>query len=253
MTFTVGGETVVKNITVIPKDFGTVEIEAEPEASEAANTEFRNAVWPLYEQPAREKLWSGGFACPAENYMTLVDFGQTKVTGGKQGSKSNSTKLYTIPGDPCRAPANGVVVLARNLALTGNTVVIDHGCGMRSYLYGLDALSVSEGQSVERGQAVGALGEDLTMDFKLGSKSINPWLLFQTSGGLFWKDNDGCSATVPFVIESLRKWRPRPTSSGRRRRLPVRCGAHQRCRWPAPASVRRTTRAGRGSSGPSGR
>lgn len=51
----------------------------------------------------------------------------------------------------------------------------------------------------------------------------------------------------------LRKSRPRPTSSGRRRRLPVRCGAHQRCRWPAPASVRRTTRAGRGSSGPSGR
>ena len=189
VTFTVGGETVVKNITVLPKDFGTVEIEAEPEASEAANTEFRNAVWPLYEQPAREKLWSGGFACPAENYMTLVDFGQTKVTGGKQGSRSNSTKLYTIPGDPCRAPANGVVVLARNLALTGNTVVIDHGCGMRSYLYGLDALSVSEGQSVERGQAVGALGEDLTMDFKLGSKSINPWLLFQTSGGLFWKEN----------------------------------------------------------------
>ena len=104
MTFTVGGETVVKNITVIPKDFGTVEIEAEPEASEAANTEFRNAVWPLYEQPAREKLWSGGFACPAENYMTLVDFGQTKVTDGKQGSKSNSTKLYTIPGDPAAPP-----------------------------------------------------------------------------------------------------------------------------------------------------
>ena len=71
----------------------------------------------------------------------------------------------------------------------GNTVVIDHGCGLRSYLYGLDALSVSEGQSVERGQAVGALGEDLTMDFKLGSKSVNPWLLFQTSGGLFWKEN----------------------------------------------------------------
>ena len=189
VTFTVGGETVVKKITVIPKDFGTVEIETEPEVSEAANTEFRNAVWPLYEQPAREKLWSGGFACPAENYMTLVDFGWTKVTGGKQESKSNSTKLYTIPGDPCRAPANGVVVLARNLALTGNTVVIDHGCGMRSYLYGLDALSVSEGQSVERGQAVGALGEDLTMDFKLGSKSVNPWLLFQTSGGLFWKEN----------------------------------------------------------------
>ena len=122
-------------------------------ASEAANNEFRNAVWPLYEQPAREKLWAGGFACPAENYMKLVDFGQVKVVNGKQGSKSNSTRLYTIPGDSCRAPAAGVVVLARNLALTGNTVVIDHGCGVRSYLYGLQTIAVGEGALVERGQA----------------------------------------------------------------------------------------------------
>ena len=189
ITLTVNGEVLTKTLTVLPKDFGTAEVEAEPAPTEAANTEFRNSIWPLYEQPAQEKLWSGGFVCPAENYMTLVDFGQTKVTGGKQGSKSNSTKLYTIPGDPCRAPANGVVVLARNLALTGNTVVIDHGCGMRSYLYGLQTLSVTRGQTVEKGQAVGALGEELTMDFKLGSKSVNPWLLFQTSGGLFWREN----------------------------------------------------------------
>ena len=212
VTFTVGGETVTKNITVIPKDFGTVEVEAGPEASEEANAEFRNIVWPLYEQPAREKLWSGGFVCPAENYMTLVDFGQVKVTGGKQGSKSNSTKLYTIPGEPCRAPAAGVVVLTKYLALTGNTVVIDHGCGLRSYLYGLDALSVSAGQSVERGQAVGTLGEEMTMDFKLGSKSVNPWPLFQTSGGCSGRrtgerkyKRDCCSAAVPFVIEKLQE------------------------------------------------
>ena len=186
---TVNGETLTHTLVVLPKDFGTVEVDPEPAATDAANAEFRNAVWGLYEAPAREKLWSGGFVNPAENSMTLVDYGQVKVTNGQQGSRSNSTKLYTIPGEPCRAPANGVVVLARNLALTGNTVVIDHGAGMRSYLYGLQALAVSEGQTVEKGQAVGALGEELTMDFKLGSKSVNPWLLFQTSGGLFWKEN----------------------------------------------------------------
>ena len=186
---TVNGETLTLTLVVLPKDFGTVEVDPEPAATDAANAEFRNAVWGLYEAPAREKLWAGGFVNPAENSMTLVDYGQVKVTNGQQGSRSNSTKLYTIPGEPCRAPANGVVVLARNLALTGNTVVIDHGAGMRSYLYGLQALAVSEGQTVEKGQAVGALGEELTMDFKLGSKSVNPWLLFQTSGGLFWKEN----------------------------------------------------------------
>ena len=42
---------------------------------------------------------------------------------------------------------------------------------------------------MERGQSGGSLGEELTMDFKLGSKSVNPWLLFQSSGGLFWREN----------------------------------------------------------------
>ena len=186
---TVNGETFTRTLTVLPKDFGTVEVEAEPAPAETANAEFRNNIWPLYELPVREKLWSGGFVCPAENYMTLVDFGQVRVTNGQQGSRSNSTKLYTIPGEPCRAPANGVVVFAGELALTGKTVVIDHGCGMRSYLYGLQELSVTRGQTVEKGQAVGSLGEELTMDFKLGSKSVNPWPLFQTSGGLFWREN----------------------------------------------------------------
>ncbi len=189
VNITVNGETIPRSITVLPRDFGTVDVEPDESASEAANTEFRNAIWGLYEAPAREKLWAGGFVSPAENYMKLLDYGQVKVVNGQQGSRSNSTRLYTIPGDACRAPANGVVVLAKNLALTGNTVVIDHGAGMRSYLYGLQVLSVSAGQTVEKGQAVGSLGEELTMDFKLGSKSVNPWLLFQTSGGLFWKEN----------------------------------------------------------------
>jgi septal ring factor EnvC (AmiA/AmiB activator) len=124
-----------------------------------------------------------------EYYVTLVDYGQVKEVNGERGSRSNSTKLYTIPGDAVRAPAAGRVVLAKNLALTGNTVVIDHGCGMRSYLYGLQTIDVSVGDTVERGQAVGAAGEELTMDFKLGSKSVNPWSLFQGSGGLFWREN----------------------------------------------------------------
>ena len=50
------------------------------------------------------------------------------------------------------------MVFAGNLELTGNTVVIDHGCGLRSYLYGLQELSVSKGQTVEKGQLIGYVG-----------------------------------------------------------------------------------------------
>lgn len=190
VTLTVNGEAVSRTVTVIPRDFGTAETEPEPEAAEAANAEFRNTVWPLYEQPAGEKRWAGAWLCPLERYVTLVDYGQVKVVDGVPGSRSNSTRLYAIPGDPVRCPAAGQVVLARELALTGRTVVIDHGCGMRSYLYGLATLDVREGDTLERGAAVGAAGEELTMDFKLGSKSIDPWSLFQGSSGLFWRDRE---------------------------------------------------------------
>ena len=121
--------------------------------------------------------------------MTLVDFGQTKVTGGKQGSRSNSTKLYTIPGDPLPRPGQrrrGAGPEPRphrqhrrhRPRLRDAQLPLRAGCSLGE-----------RGPERGAGQAVGALGEDLTMDFKLGSKSINPWLLFQTSGGLFWKEN----------------------------------------------------------------
>ena len=56
VNITVNGETIPRSITVLPRDFGTVDVEPDESASEAANTEFRNAIWGLYEAPAREKL-----------------------------------------------------------------------------------------------------------------------------------------------------------------------------------------------------
>ena len=185
---TVNGETLTIALGVSARDFGEAEAQPDPPASAAANEEFRNVIWAQYEAQARDKLWHGAFLCPVELYTVLLDYGQTRVMDGARTTQSNSTLLYTIPGDPVRAPADGVVVVAQNLALTGNTIVIDHGCGLRSYLYGLADLHVEKGQSVAQGDAIGQAGEELTMDFKIGSKSISPWPLFQTSGGLFWRE-----------------------------------------------------------------
>ena len=46
------GETITRTLTVLPKDFGTVEVEAEEPAPESANAQFRSAIWPLYEAAA---------------------------------------------------------------------------------------------------------------------------------------------------------------------------------------------------------
>lgn len=185
---TVNGETLTTSLVVTAKNFGEAEAQPDPPAPDGAGEEFRNVIWSLYDAEARDKMWHGAFLCPLENYTVLLDYGQTKVMSGARAGQSNSTLLYAVPGDAVRAPADGVVVVAQNLGLTGNTVVIDHGCGLRSYLYGLADIHVKAGQTVARGDAVGQVGETLTMDFKLGSKSISPWPLFQTSGGLFWRE-----------------------------------------------------------------
>ena len=93
VNITVNGETITRSIIVLPKDFGTVDVEPEPDASDAANTQFRNAVWGLYEAPAREKMWQGGFVNPVESYTTLVDYGQVRVTKRPRGKKCGRAAL----------------------------------------------------------------------------------------------------------------------------------------------------------------
>jgi murein DD-endopeptidase MepM/ murein hydrolase activator NlpD len=57
------------------------------------------------------------------------------------------------------AAQNGIVLLAENLGIYGNTVVLDHGLGVVS-LYGhLSAIAVETGQTVKAGEVVGQTGE----------------------------------------------------------------------------------------------
>lgn len=61
INITVNGETITRTLTVLPKDFGTVEGRAEEPAADSANAQFRSAIWPLYEAAATAKQWQGGF------------------------------------------------------------------------------------------------------------------------------------------------------------------------------------------------
>ncbi len=66
---------------------------------------------------------------------------------------------FTVPvGSPVRAPGAGVVVLADELALSGTTLVIDHGQGLVSLLAHLDAAAVGPGDRVQAGEVVGRSG-----------------------------------------------------------------------------------------------
>ena len=95
-------------------------------------------------------------------------------------------------GETITAPQSGEVVFAGNLTLTGGTVVIDHGCGVKSYLFGLESVAAERGQTVATGDAVGTAGEthDLIYELRIGTKSVDPEKAIAGSSGLQFRESE---------------------------------------------------------------
>ncbi|MFH1573632.1 MAG: M23 family metallopeptidase [Acidobacteriota bacterium] len=60
---------------------------------------------------------------------------------------------------PVPAANDGLVVLARYFGIYGNTVILDHGCGLMTVYGHLSTISVAEGGTIARGQVLGQTGE----------------------------------------------------------------------------------------------
>lgn len=79
---------------------------------------------------------------------------------------------YDVPaGTTVKAPGSGIILLARSLVFSGETVVIGHGSGLVSVLSHLTHVSVREGDVVNQGTAVGTSG-------KTGIGALTPHLCF---------------------------------------------------------------------------
>lgn len=99
-----------------------------------------------------------GFSAPVEGRISGV-YGSQRVLNGTPRSPHMGLDIAAATGTPVLAPAAGVVSFAANdLYLTGGTVLLDHGHGLSSSFLHLSAVDVEEGQRLERGQHVGAVG-----------------------------------------------------------------------------------------------
>ena len=56
------------------------------------------------------------------------------------------------------ASNNGRVLIADSLIETGNTVVIEHGFGLKTWYYHMNELSVKTGDWVKQGDVIGKVG-----------------------------------------------------------------------------------------------
>jgi murein DD-endopeptidase MepM/ murein hydrolase activator NlpD len=78
---------------------------------------------------------------------------------GIYGDHHRGVDYAVAVGTPVRAPGAGIVTLAQSLALTGQTLVVDHGHGVHSTFFHLSRLDVTVGQVVEAGALLGGSGD----------------------------------------------------------------------------------------------
>lgn len=116
--------------------------------------------------------WKGDFQEPSEGPRSSP-FGVRRVRNGRTAGFHRGLDYADWTGAPVVAPAGGVVSLVGpDYVLLGNCVVVNHGEGLTSLYLHLSRIDVQEGQVVQPGQVLGAVGNT--------GASIGPHLHYAT-------------------------------------------------------------------------
>ena len=191
-----------KEPTAAKQDYMVSDPNLQSVFTEVGFTELESTIAQKTASTNPTPLWDGKFVYPDADNKGTVGKGMAGY-----GTYRNVKSLYQREyfhygldiamneGDAVYAANNGKVVFAGNLALTGNTVIIDHGCSLFTYYYHLSSLSVAEGDAVSKSGVIGAAGSTgfavkagtATFDAapqvhfaaSLNGKYINPYYLWK--------------------------------------------------------------------------
>lgn len=95
---------------------------------------------------------------PAKGRISGV-YGSQRILNGEPRRPHLGIDIAAPKGTPVQASAAGVVTLAeKDLYFTGGTIIVEHGHGLSSVYSHLSRIDVRKGQSVSRGQTIGAIG-----------------------------------------------------------------------------------------------
>lgn len=112
----------------------------------------------VYGKTTPRKLWTGAWQLPLDGPVTARYGEQRSINGGAPSGHHGGTDIGVPDGTPVMATNSGIVVLARQLQVRGNMVIIDHGGGLFSGYAHLSSFSVAEGQSVIAGEVIAMSG-----------------------------------------------------------------------------------------------
>ena len=134
-------------------------LQSELEFTQLQEPDLEQALEKLANQSTPEKLWTGPFDVPIVMKGITTEFGVIRTSQDRGRRVHKALDLVADPKSVIWAAHNGVVVLKDRFTHSGNTVVIDHGCGVLSMYYHLhDFADVAVGQRVKKGHPLGRMG-----------------------------------------------------------------------------------------------
>ena len=186
-TLTAGNVSKTFDITVKDKEFAVQYLSIDPQIVAETRTDetvkdFQDKVNPILAEQLPELLWQGKAALPVPEGKVLTLFGSRRYINDEVNPYRHSGLDLQAPiGTEVKAVNRGKVLFAEYLAYTGNTILIEHGLGLKSWYYHLDEILVAPGDSVEREEVIGLSGATgfaaephLHLNLSVGGVHINP-------------------------------------------------------------------------------
>ena len=132
-------------------------VDLDPATEERAAAEGRR-LGAVYRTITPERLWRGRFTRPVGGTEPGTGFGARRIINGQPRAPHSGTDYAAPRGTPAVAANAGRVALVADFFFPGRLVVLDHGLGLHTLYFHLDSVTVAEGERVERGQTLGAVG-----------------------------------------------------------------------------------------------
>ena len=110
------------------------------------------AVWS-----EQEDVLVNGFDWPVWGRISGI-YGSQRILNGKPRQPHYGIDIAAAPGLVVRAPADGKIVMAKDLYYTGGTIIIDHGYHLNSTYSHLTKMIAPLGTDVRRGDVIGTVG-----------------------------------------------------------------------------------------------
>ncbi|MBR2739083.1 MAG: M23 family metallopeptidase [Oscillospiraceae bacterium] len=179
-------------------------ISEETQSATIGNSDNRDAynemIDKTYYSWYPERFYDDCFTLPVDGEVT-TEFGLFRYTNDNPvPTRHAGVDLAEDEGTPVLAAASGYVIAAGYNGVSGNTVVIDHGFGVRTYYFHMAELCVREGEFVEEGIEIGkvgatgyATGPHLHFNLMVHDNSVDPWAAFNGTSGIFGLDLNSSS------------------------------------------------------------